>query len=109
LQSASSLEDLMDKWEAELKLVGSGTPSVIPFLDLSVYDMRNAALSIDCQYCRAHMLLEADEISTVLGKLRTDGNTVHSHGLLERGHALLTSFRIIVNVLLGGLRRAGVL
>ncbi|MDA4136658.1 MAG: hypothetical protein OK449_06655 [Thaumarchaeota archaeon] len=109
MQSASSLEDLMDKWEAELKLVGLGTPSVIPFLDLSVYDMRNAALSIDCPYCRAHMLLEADEISTVLAKLRADGNTVHSHGLLERAHALLTSFRIIVNVLLGGLRRAGLL
>jgi hypothetical protein len=99
----------MDKWETELKVVGSGTPSVIPFLDLSVYDMRNAALSIDCPYCRAHMLLEADEISTVLGRIKGDGNTVHSHGLVERAHALLTSFRIIVNVLLGGLRRAGLL
>jgi hypothetical protein len=109
LQSPSSLEDLMDKWEAELKLVGSGAPSVIPFLDLSVYDMKNAALSIDCPYCRAHMLLEADEISRVLGKLRVDGNIVHSHGLLERAHTLLMSFRIIVNVLLGGLRRASLL
>lgn len=109
MQNTSSLDELMDRWEAHLKALGSGEPSVMPFLDLAAYDMRNAAVNIDCPYCRAHMLLEAGEISRVLARVREEGNRVHSHGAREKLRSLSTSFKIVVDVLLGGLRRAGVL
>jgi len=109
LQSTFSLDELMEKWENELGMVGSESSTLDAFLDLSVYDMKNAARNIDCPFCRRHMTLEAEEISQVLEKTRSAGNRPHSHGLIERMRTLLTSFSIVANVLLGGLRRAGVI
>lgn len=106
--SSSSLDDLMETWEKKLNLVGAGTPTVDAFLDLSAYDMTNAAMNIDCPFCRRHMVLEAHEISHVLDTIRAKGNRTHPHGLGERMKTLLSSFGIVANVLLGGLRRAGI-
>jgi hypothetical protein len=103
------MDDLMEMWEKKLNSVGAGKPALDAFLDLSVYDMRNAALNIDCPFCKRHMLLEAEEISRVLEATRSRGNRPHPHGLGERMRTLLTSFGIVANVLLGGLRRAGVI
>jgi hypothetical protein len=103
------MDDLMEMWEKKLNSVGAGTPALDAFLGLSVYDMRNAALNIDCPFCKRHMLLEAEEIFRVLEATRSRGNRPHSHGLAERMRTLLTSFAIVANVLLGGLRRAGVI
>lgn len=109
MQTGSTLDELMEEWESKLKEVGSSSTPLLPFLDLAAYDMRHAADNIDCPYCRAHMLLEAGEISHVLSRVRAEGNAVHSHGLAERASNLFTSSKIVVNVLLGGLRRAGVI
>ena len=109
LQGASSLDDLMERWETTLKSVGAGTPALDAFLDLSVYDMKHAAWNIDCPFCRRHMLLEADDISGTLDVICSQGNRTHSHGLIERLRTLLASFEIVANVLLGGLRRAGII
>ena len=62
MQTPSSMDDLMEMWEKKLNSVGAGTPALDAFLGLSVYDMRNAALNIDCPFCKRHMLLEAEEI-----------------------------------------------
>ena len=99
----------MTLWEQKLGQLGAKASTIDAFLDLAVYDMKNAARNIDCPYCRRHMFLEADEIAQVLHRIRTDGDVVHSHGLAERLHTLSKSFAIIVNVLLGGLRRAGII
>jgi hypothetical protein len=109
MASSSSLDDLMNAWEENIKRVSSGTPRSHAFLDLAAYDMKNAADNIDCPYCRRHMLLEAEEIVRVLDRLRADGNQPHMHGLGERIRTLLSSFQIVANVLLGGLRRAGII
>lgn len=105
----SSLDDLMSTWEKKLGEIGDGDSTLEAFLGLSDYDMRNAAANIDCPFCRRHMLLEADEIAHVLHRIRIDGNRVHTHRLSERVPTLAYSFAIIANVLLGGLRRAGIL
>jgi hypothetical protein len=55
------------------------------------------------------MLLEADDISGTLDVICSQGNRTHSHGLIERLRTLLASFEIVANVLLGGLRRAGII
>jgi hypothetical protein len=109
MESSSSLDDLMEAWEENVKRVSSGTPRSHAFLDLAAYDMKNAADNIDCPYCRRHMLLEAEEIVHVLDRLRAEGNHPHMHGLGERARTLLNSFQIVANVLLGGLRRAGII
>ena len=57
----------MEMWEEKLNSLGGGDSSLLPFLELSVYDMRNAARNIDCPYCRRHMMLEAEEISRSSG------------------------------------------
>ena len=109
MQSASSLDDLMDTWEKKLGAMGDPHSTLDAFLDLGVYDMKNAASNIDCPFCKRHMLLEAEEIAQVLHRIRSDGNRPHSHGIRERLGTLTTSFAIIANVLLGGLRRAGII
>jgi hypothetical protein len=109
MASTSSLDDLMNAWEENVRRVSSGTPRSHAFLDLAAYDMKSAAGNIDCPYCRRHMLLEAEEIVHVLERLRSDGNRPHMHGLRERVRTLLNSFQIVANVLLGGLRRAGII
>jgi hypothetical protein len=109
LQTTSSLDELMQEWEKTLGAAGDPGTSLDAFLDLSAHDMRSAAGNIDCPFCRRHMLLEAGEISHVLHRLRADGNRPHSHGLGERLSTLAKSFEIIANVLLGGLRRAGII
>lgn len=105
----SLLDDLMNTWEKKLGEMGDGDSALDAFLDLSAYDMRSAAANIDCPFCRRHMTLEADEIAQVLNRLRADGNRPHFHGLDERLRTLAYSFAIIANVLLGGLRRAGII
>jgi hypothetical protein len=109
MQSPSPLDDLMEAWEDHVKRMSSGTPGFDAFLGLAAYDMKNAASNIDCPYCRRHMLLESEEIVHVLDRLRADGNRPHVHGLGEGIRTLLSSFQIIANVLLGGLRRAGII
>ncbi len=109
MATTSQFEGLMEAWEEEMRRVGSGTPGIEAFLDLAAFDMKNAAEHIDCPYCRRHMLLESEEISRVLDRLREDGNRAHRHGLGERARTLLNSFQIVANVLLGGLRRAGII
>lgn len=108
-EESSTLGQLMDSWEEVMRKVGSGTPGLDAFLGLASEDMRNAAMNIDCPYCRKHMLLESEEIAHVLSRVRSDGNRPHLHGLGERTRTLMNSFQIVANVLLGGLRRAGVI
>ena len=55
------------------------------------------------------MLLESEEIAQVLTRLRADGNRPHRHGTRGEGQNALSSFQIVANVLLGGLRRAGII
>jgi len=105
----SSVDEMMSLWEQKLASLSVKSSTVDAFLDLAVHDMKNAAANIDCPYCRKHMLLEADEIAQVLIRLRSEGDVVHTHGLGERLHTLSKSFAIIVNVLLGGLRRARII
>ncbi len=108
MQSASSLDDLMDTWEKKLGAMGDPGSTIDAFLDLGAHDMRNAASNIDCPFCRRHMMLEAGEITQVLDTIRSEGNRPHSHGIGERLGTLVKSFEIVANVLLGGLRRAGI-
>jgi hypothetical protein len=109
LQTSSSLDDLMEVWEKQLKALGAGAPAPEVFLELAVYDLGNAAKYIDCPFCRRHMLLESEEVARVLLTVRSLGNRPHSHGIGERLGAVLTSLEIVANVLLGGLRRAGII
>jgi hypothetical protein len=109
LQSNFSLDELTEHWEKKLGMMEDTNTTLDAFLDLSVYDMENAARAIDCPFCRRHMTLEAEEISKVLHDLRSEGNHTHSHGFRERMGTLFTSLEIVVNVLLGGLRRAGII
>ena len=53
----------MGTWEEKLGEMSGGTSGLEAFLDLSTYDMRNAARNIDCPFCRRHMMLEAEEKS----------------------------------------------
>lgn len=108
MQTDASLDELMQTWENTLGASGNPATSLEAFLELSAYDMRSAANGIDCPFCKRHMLLEADEITHVLKRVRAQGNRPHTHGLGERLGTLARSFAIIANVLLGGLRRAGI-
>lgn len=74
-----------------------------------VMNMTKAADIIDCPYCARHMRLEAEELDRVIKMLEGKGNIEHSHGLGERLATLLRSFKITFYIILGGLKRAGVI
>jgi hypothetical protein len=99
---------MKDCEEAVQEMSGGGT-LLVAFLRLSYEELSHAAHSIDCPYCREHMRLEADEVRRVLSRIDSDGNLRHHHGATERIRMMGTAVNIIANVLLGGLRRAGVI
>jgi len=109
IERKAVLDKMMETWEAKTHELASGDSPVVPFLDLSLLDMRNAAATIDCPFCRRHMTLEAGEVEVILHRTSSEGNRQHSHGFGERIRSLWTSLEIIANVLLGGLRRSGVI
>jgi len=81
----------------------------INMLEAIIMNIRKAADIIDCPYCATHMRLEAEELNKVLGYLKREGNTEHGHDVSERLKSILRSFKITFYIILGGLRRAGVL
>ncbi len=89
--------------------IRSGESPIMAFLDLSVQDISNAAYNVDCPFCRRHMLLEAHAVKKVLERVELESNRVHQHGLQERLGAMVGSVQIVANVLLGALRRAGII
>src|SRR5438132_7341785 len=99
----------MKNCEEAVQEIGGGRTALVAFLRLSSEELSGAAQSIDCPYCREHMRLEADEVRRVLSRIDSDGNREHHHGFVERVQMVGTSVKIIANVLLGGLRRAGVI
>jgi len=68
-----------------------------------------AAKHIDCPYCAKHMRLEAEEIEKVIKWLKTRGNTIHKHSIIERLRIIPSSVKILLYTILGGLRRAGII
>jgi len=78
-------------------------------LEVIIMNIQKAADIIDCPYCATHMRLEAEELNRVLGYLRREGNNEHGHSVSERFKSILRSFKITLYIVLGGLRRAGVL
>jgi hypothetical protein len=99
----------MRNCEEAVQDISGGKPLLVAFLRLSSAELSGAAESIDCPYCREHMRLEAEEVRRVLSRIDSDGNIRHHHGLVERFQMMGNSVNIIANVLLGGLRRAGVI
>ena len=104
-----AIDAAMKNCETAVHEINEGRSLVRSFLKLSFEDLTAAAVSIDCPYCREHMRLEADEVRRVLTRIELDDNISHDHGFAERLRMLGTSIKIIANVLLGGLRRAGVI
>jgi len=105
----NSIKEIMKIWEKKINEIQSGKPPLNTFIELSIIDISFAATNIDCPYCRKHMLLEAEEIKKILNKIEREGNKKHYHGINERLNTLLVSLKIIWFVILGGLRRAGII
>lgn len=78
-------------------------------LELASREIMIASEHIDCPYCKRHMELEAGELERVLKRITGEGNTSHKHGIRERLVTLATSLKIFYYVVLGGLRRAGII
>ncbi len=78
-------------------------------LELAYREIMIASKHIDCPYCRRHMELEAEELGKVIRRLASEGNVRHRHGFRERLSTLATALKIFYYVVLGGLRRAGII
>lgn len=92
-----------------LESAGSRDDLLKALLKLAAYETETASRYIDCPYCRKHMLLESGEIARVLEWVEREGNTRHKHGVGERLRGLVVSVKIFLYVILGGLRRAGLI
>jgi hypothetical protein len=99
----------MKNCEEAVREINGGRSMLLALLKLSSEELFGAAESLECPYCREHMRLEAGEVHRVLSRIESDDNRRHDHGIAERLEMLGTSIKIIANVLLGGLRRAGVI
>jgi hypothetical protein len=102
-------KEIMKVWEKKINDIQSGKSPLNTFIKLSIIDIYFAAKSIDCPYCQKHMLLEAEEIKKILYKIEKEGNKEHYHGISDKISTLLASLKIIWFVILGGLRRAGII
>ncbi len=113
MYSREEVASLIERVEAERKrLIEKATSRdelLTSMLELAYNDIIIASKYIDCPYCRRHMELEAEEIRRVIEWIRLQGNRPHRHGLSERFRGLLVSFKIVFYVILGGLRRAGII
>lgn len=108
-----SIEDLLEEYEAYrlslIKGVRDRDTLVEAALELVYKDITIASKYIDCPYCRRHMELEAGEVMKVLKRIKSEGNRRHRHSIAERLAAVPTAFKITFYVILGGLRRAGII
>jgi len=103
------LESVEAEREEMLCKAGSRDELLESILELVYNDILIASKYIDCPYCRRHMELEAEEVRKVLDWIRLLGNRPHKHRLSERLKGLAVSFKIVFYVILGGLRRAGII
>lgn len=103
------VEEVSSRWEEVINRISRGDDYALVFLELSYYDLITAAKNIDCPYCRRHMILEAEEIKRVIRKIEEYKNREHMHGAFERLKSLITALKITIFIILGGLRRAGII
>ncbi len=82
---------------------------LMALLDTAINEILTAAATIDCPYCRRHMELEAEELRRIALRIKQEGNSRHRHGIGERIRSLWVSLKIFYYVILGGLRRAGII
>ena len=104
---------LIDKmsleWENALKYLSEGGDLTVASLQLARSDLINASTSLDCEYCRRHVLEEVKLIERTLDLAKLSNAYLHAHGLGEKISVALSAVKITWLILLGGLRRAGLI
>ena len=94
-------------WEDVLKSVGDGGDITFAFLQLARQDLLTSAETVDCQYCKKHVLEEAKLIQMTIDLAKLGNEYPHAHGFKEKSSISLSSMKILIYIALGGLRRAG--
>jgi hypothetical protein len=111
LVSAQEKNSLLDRttqsWEDVLKSVGEGGDITFAFLQLARQDLLTSAETVDCQYCKKHVLEEAKLIEMTIDLAREGNKYPHAHGFKEKSQITFRSMKILIYIALGGLRRAG--
>lgn len=113
LLSDEEKENLVDEatrgWEEVLKFLAEGGDITFGFLRLAKQDLLVAADTVDCEYCRRHVLEEAKLIDMTMELAKLSNIYPHSHGFREKVKVALSAMKITFYIALGGLRRAGLI
>jgi hypothetical protein len=96
-------------WEVVLRSMGEGGDVTFAFLQLAQQDLLTSASTVDCRYCRKHVLEEAKLIGMTIDLAKMGNQYTHAHGVREKWTISVSSFKIIVYIALGGLRRIGLI
>ncbi len=113
LISATEKQKLIDettaRWEEVLSSLAEGGDITFGFLTLAKQDLLVAARTVDCQWCRKHVLEEVKLIDMTIELARMGNDYPHTHGIREKLKIAFSAVKITIYIALGGLRRAGLL
>jgi len=92
-----------------LHFVADGGDITFAFLNLAKQDLLASASTVDCQYCKKHIVEETRLIDMTMDLAKLGNTYPHAHGFKEKMRIAFSAMKITIYITLGGLRRAGFL
>jgi hypothetical protein len=101
------IDNATQGWEQTLQSLNEGNDPTFAFLTLAKQDLVSAATTVDCQYCRKHILEEVKLIDMTIELAKLGNAYQHTHGAGEKLRIASSAARITGYIALGGMKRAG--
>jgi hypothetical protein len=103
------VEEVTVGWEETLQSLKEGDDVTFVFLKLAKQDLLTAAGTVDCQYCRKHILEEVKLIDMTIELAKLGNAYQHAHRAGEKFRIASSAARITGYIALGGLKRSGLI
>ncbi len=96
-------------WEQTLQALNEGDDVTFAFLKLAKQDLLTAASTVDCQYCRRHILEEVKLIDMTIELAKLGNAYQHAHQAGEKFRIASSAAKMTGYIALGGLKRSGLI
>ena len=103
------IDRVTNGWEQTLQSLSEGDDVTFAFLKLAKQDLLTAASTVDCQYCRKHIMEEVKLIDMTIELAKLGNAYQHTHGAGEKFRIASSAAKITGYIALGGLKRSGLI